>query len=132
MDGVEIRNAGRRPCTLQGPLSAVVSDPGRTSIPARLDAFGLGKLDAAIVLAPAAAASVIIAESHSCAVTPHDHYHYVTLRLDQRKTLVYLPDRSSSANPDFSGRRLALAVSPSCPPLLSGLLTGLGAPGDVM
>lgn len=131
MTGLLIHNVGAQACSLTGPVQAFVSDPGYPNVTAVADAFGMGDVNGTRVLAPSGSAYVILAELHSCVPQPQHRYHRVTLRLAGQQFVASLPDQSISTNPDFSGRRLSLAVDSSCPPHVSGFLPAMGHPSDV-
>lgn len=129
-DGVLIRNVANSRCELHAPVRAVVSDPGYPDLRTTSFVTAIGPGRKTVILAADATTELLIADSHGCARPPTHRYHHVTLILAEHAATVLLPDRSTSSDPNFKGRRLSLAVDEACRPMLSGLLPATVEPPE--
>lgn len=121
MTAVLLRNVSSRACKVSGAPRAIASQAGLPNVPARgVGVYGTDGPSPPRVLAPRAAVAVVLIGFHDCAPEPRHRYHEVTLYVGGGSLKVALPatpDEASSGD-----RRVSLAVSPSCPPAVSGYL----------
>lgn len=124
MVGVHVRNTSNQTCSLRGAPRVIATEPGQPNVTAIAGGYALGASTRPVQLPPGATAALLFADSHGCSPTPSHRYHLLRIKAVGGWLSVRLPDRSRSSNPDLDGRRLALAVSQSCPPAVSGYLPG--------
>jgi hypothetical protein len=132
MSGVRVTNIGSHSCQLVGWPQVIATAAGLPSVVGVRGAYGLtppNTRPAKITIRPSGWASVLFAVSHSCEPQPTHLYDRLVITIQGREFAVALPARTRSADPNFRGFDLRMAVSPSCPPAFSPYLLGVHLSG---
>jgi hypothetical protein len=132
MSGVRVTNVGSRSCKLVGWPHVIAVAKGLPSVVAVRGAYGLtapNEPPVVLTIRPSGWVSVLFAVSHSCEPPPAHTYDRLVMTIRGRKFAVTLPGRTRSADPNFRGFDLRMAVSPHCPPAVSPYVPGVHLSG---